>query len=56
MDAINPSSIQALRLLKKHRGALTPQQFKTIKGQVLAGDIAGALKGLEKITKGKAKT
>ena len=30
-------------------GVLNEQQFKTIRGQVLAGDSAGAIKGLRKI-------
>lgn len=32
---------------------LTLQQFKTLKGQALSGDIAGAEKGLHKIKGGK---
>lgn len=31
---------------------LTPQQFKTFKGQALSGDIVGARKGLQKIKGG----
>lgn len=31
----------------KHR--LTNQQYKTLRGQVLAGDPAGAMKGLRRI-------
>lgn len=38
-----------LYMMKKHRKRLTSQQFSTIKGQALAGDIEGAKKGLEKI-------
>ncbi len=30
---------------------LPKQQFKTLKGQAVAGDISGARKGLEKILK-----
>lgn len=30
---------------------LTHQQYKTLRGQAIAGDIAGAKKGLEKILK-----
>lgn len=36
--------IMALRAAK-----LTPQQFRTLKGQALAGDMEGAVKGLKKI-------
>lgn len=34
------------------RDRLTPQQYKTLRGQVLAGDGDGALKGLRKLLKG----
>lgn len=37
------------KLLKKYRSHLTPQQYKTIKGQVIAGDYNGAEKGLKKL-------
>lgn len=39
----------AIRRLKAHRTHLTFQQYKTIKGQILAGDVVGAMKGLDKI-------
>lgn len=38
-------------LLNKHRSQLTKQEFKTLKGQVIAGDYKGAKKGLKKILK-----
>lgn len=41
--------IKAMCDLKRHKGLLTPQQFRTLKGQILAGDIAGYEKGLQKI-------
>lgn len=31
------------------RGCLTGQQIKTLKGQALAGDLSGAVKGLRKL-------
>lgn len=40
---------KALRILKKNRVLLTKQQYKTIRGQILAGDDAGAMKGLKKL-------
>ena len=43
----------ALKRLKAERPALSRQQYKTIRGQILAGDIAGAMKGLETIRKRK---
>lgn len=38
-----------LKHLKKQRERLTTQQYKTIRGQALAGDIDGANKGLYKL-------
>ena len=35
--------------LKKYKKHLTPQQYRTLKGQILAGDTEGASKGLNKI-------
>lgn len=40
---------KAIRILKGYRGQLTKQQYKTIRGQILAGDDAGAMKGLKKL-------
>lgn len=39
----------ALIKLKAYRNVLTVQQYKTLRGQVLAGDDAGAMKGLKKL-------
>ena len=40
--------------LKYNKDKLTVQQYRTVKGQLLAGDTAGALKGLQKLlTPGK---
>ena len=35
--------------LRTYRHGLTPQQYKTLRGQILAGDPVGAIKGLQKI-------
>lgn len=35
--------------LKKYRGEIPKKVLKTIRGQVLAGDLLGAKKGLKKI-------
>lgn len=40
---------EALKQLRANHGRLTRQQFKTLKGQILAGDPAGALKGLQRL-------
>ena len=53
---ISQNTDEALRVLKLlyKRGDLTVQQYKTLKGQVLAGDMEAATKGLYKlIRKGK---
>ena len=39
----------ALIALKVHRHELTWQQYKTFRGQVLAGDLDGAMKGLKRL-------
>jgi len=38
-----------MKILKSHRDKLTAQQFRTLKGQVLSGNMDGAMKGLQKI-------
>ena len=43
--------IQALQKLKRNKRYLTPQQYRTFKGQILSGDIEGFYKGLKKLTK-----
>ena len=40
-----------IELLKEFNGVLTKQQIKTLRGQALAGDVAGALKGLERMAR-----
>ena len=39
----------AYKILKAHKSKLTKQQYRTIKGQIKAGDEVGALKGLYKL-------
>lgn len=38
-----------IKLLNNNKSKLTRQQYKTLKGQCLAGDTEGAIKGLYKI-------
>ena len=38
--------------IEKNRKKLTKQQFKTLKGQVRAGDVDGAMRGLYKLLRG----
>lgn len=52
MTEINP---QALILLKGYRPQLSPQQYKTLRGQILAGNADAALKGLNKLLRRKGK-
>ena len=42
-----------IKTLKSQRSKLTTQQYKTLKGQAVAGDIAGANKGLMKLLGGE---
>lgn len=46
--------LAALRIIQRSRKALTEQQYRTLKGQCLAGDYPAALKGLEKIIRRRA--
>lgn len=48
MDGIK-QNMGALYQLNTCRRVLTPQQYKTLRGQILAGDAEGAARGLEKI-------
>lgn len=49
MDAVKPIDTKALIQLKACRDRLTVQQYRTLRGQVLAGDGAGARRGLRKL-------
>lgn len=40
---------KAMIQLKACRGRLSAQQYRTLRGQVLAGDAGGAMKGLRTI-------
>lgn len=42
---------KAFHLLRMSRKKLSRQQYKTLCGQINAGDIDGAMKGLEKLLK-----
>ena len=46
---MNPINSKALIQVKACRDRLTYQQYKTLRGQILAGDDAGAMKGLRKV-------
>lgn len=40
---------EAMAYLKKKKRWLTVQQYRTIKGQILAGDEAGAIRGIDRV-------
>ena len=48
-DNVMPINKAALQRLDACVGHLTRQQYKTLKGQILAGNGEAALKGLQKI-------
>lgn len=43
----------ALKEIERNKSKLSKQQYKTLRGQCLAGDVEGALRGLEKILQRK---
>ena len=47
--------VNAMMFLRAYRPQLTTQQYKTLRGQVLAGDSRGAMKGLKRILQHKSK-
>lgn len=44
---------KALKTIEKNRENLSQQNYKTLRGQCLAGDVEGALKGLEHLLQKK---
>ena len=46
---------KALGRLLANKNKLTRQQYKTLKGQILAGDAEGAMRGLERIKANEAR-
>ena len=40
---------QTIKLIERNKSKMTSQQFKTLRGQCLAGDIDGAIKGFYRI-------
>ena len=50
MQSVNRKEITAAIIrLRRFHGMLSSQQYKTIKGQIIAGDICEAEKGLRKM-------
>lgn len=54
METVTTINKAALFELNRARGRLTKQQYKTLRGQILAGDHTGALRGLRKLLDRKA--
>lgn len=48
--------VNALIQVKACRPQLTAQQYRTLRGQILAGNADGALRGLRKILSRKVKS
>lgn len=46
--------VEALRRLSECKDRLTPQQIRTIRGQILAGNAGAAMRGLARILEGGA--
>ena len=44
----------ALMILRNTKHRLTKQQYKTLRGQIIAGDSDGAMKGLRNILQRRA--
>lgn len=49
MSGIKHINKSALFTLKAYKNRLTVQEYKTLRGQILAGEDTGALKGLKRI-------
>ena len=47
------SERHALLRLSKERYKITQQQYRTLRGQIFAGDIAGAMRGLDRLLVGQ---
>ena len=51
MNIVFVRVIMMWKRLKENKKRLTKQQYRTIKGQMIAGDIEGANKGLNRLLK-----
>lgn len=56
MEAQPTINIRAMKELKRARPYLTPQQYRTIKGQILAGSHVAALRGLQNLLQRRGST
>ena len=52
-SSMNYALINAfLKMLESYRNRLSPQQYKTLRGQAAGGDVTGARRGLERLIRG----
>ena len=51
MKQFSLEAYQLLKLIKNNHYKLSPQQFRTLKGQCLSGDVEGAKKGFYRIVR-----
>lgn len=52
-DSVRPINTEVFLLIKAHRDCLTEQEYRTLRGQVLAGNPEAAERGLKKILRRK---
>lgn len=48
-ETLQPINVGAIIRLKHARHLLTRHQYETLRGQILAGDADGAMRGLRKL-------
>lgn len=49
MEGTTPEMVSFMYILKQNRSKLSAQQYRTLKGQAISGNVDAAHKGLHKI-------
>ena len=49
MEGTTPEMVSFMHILKQNRSKLSAQQYRTLKGQAVSGNVDAAHKGLHKI-------
>lgn len=49
MEGTTPEMVSFMYILKQNRSKLSAQQYRTLKGQAVSGNVGAAHKGLHKI-------
>jgi hypothetical protein len=49
MEGTTPEMVSFMYILKQNRSKLSAQQYRTLKGQAVSGNVDAAHKGLHKI-------